>query len=98
MPRMCVTPHCNGTKIYVDDWNGYWVQTLLCDLVRRLNPYAVDAYDGVNLHPLEVLFVKVKTFMLQAAWTAPVTSQAYDRWSSHKVNRTASTVTLLYKL
>ena len=69
-----------------------------CDLERRLNPYAVDAYDGVNLHPLEVLFVKVKAFMLQAAWTAPVTSQVYDRWSSHKVSLTASTVTLLHKL
>ncbi|KAL3131963.1 hypothetical protein ABBQ38_007659 [Trebouxia sp. C0009 RCD-2024] len=45
-----------------------------------LNPYAVDAYDGINLNPLEVVFVKVKSFLLQADWTAPKMSQTYDRW------------------
>lgn len=55
-------------------------------LSRRLNPYAVDAYDGVNLNPLEVVFVKVKSFLLQGTWTSPVTSQTYDRWKSHEVS------------
>ena len=54
-------------------------------LHHRLNPYAVDAYDGINLNPLEVVFIKVKSFLLQAKWTAPVTSQTYDRWASHEV-------------
>lgn len=52
----------------------------------RLNPYAVDAYDGINLNPLEVVFVKVKGFLLQADWSAPKTSQTYDRWLSHQVS------------
>ena len=51
----------------------------------RLNPYAVDAYDGINLNPLEVVFVKVKSFLLQADWKAPKMSQTYDRWLSHQV-------------
>ncbi len=53
--------------------------------VYRLNPYAVDAYDGVNLNPLEVVFIKVKSFLLQADWPAPKISQTYDRWSTFKV-------------
>ena len=52
----------------------------------RLNPYAVDAYDGINLNPLEVVFVKVKGFVLQSDWPAPKTSQTYDRWLSHQVS------------
>ena len=52
---------------------------------HRLNPYAVDAYDGVNLNPLEVVFVKVKGFLLQTDWPAPKISQTYDRWLSHQV-------------
>ena len=55
------------------------------DSLYRLNPYKVDMYDGVNLTPLEVMFVKVKDYMLQANWAASKTSQAYDRWSSHEV-------------
>ena len=55
-------------------------------VIDRLNPYAVDAYDGINLNPLEVVFIKVKGFMLQADWTAPKASQTYDRWLSHKVS------------
>ncbi|KAA6422349.1 MAG: hypothetical protein FRX49_07819, partial [Trebouxia sp. A1-2] len=57
-----------------DNWN--------CN--AGLNPYAVDAYDGVNLNPLEVVFIKVKSFLLQADWPAPKTSQTYDRWRTFK--------------
>lgn len=58
---------------------------LILPFADRLNPYAVDAYDGINLNPLEVVFVKVKGFLLQADWTAPRMSQTYDRWLSHQV-------------
>ncbi len=51
----------------------------------RLNPYKMDMYDGVNLSPLEVVFVKVKHSMLQAGWTAPKTSQTYDKWRADEV-------------
>ena len=59
---------------------------LILFCLLRLNPYAVDAYDGINLNPLEVVFIKVKSFLLQADWTAPKMSQTYDRWSSFKVS------------
>jgi len=51
----------------------------------RLNPYKMDMYDGINLSPLEVVFVKLKDYMLQADWTTPKTSQTYDMWRSHEV-------------
>lgn len=54
-------------------------------MMCRLNPYARDAYDGINLNPLETVFVKVKSFLLQAGWPSPVMSQTYDRWSSFEV-------------
>ena len=50
-----------------------------------MNPYAEMAYDGVDLNPMEVLFVKVKTFLLQAAWVAPTWAQTYDRWLTRQV-------------
>lgn len=62
-----------------------YVEAQLACCVYRLNPYAVDAYDGVNLNPLEVVFIKVKSFLLQADWPAPKTSQTYDRWRTFKV-------------
>ena len=45
----------------------------------------MDMYDGVNLSPLEVVFVKVKRSMLQAGWTTPKTSQIYDKWRADEV-------------
>ena len=51
-----------------------------------MNPYAEMAYDGVDLNPMEVLFVKVKTFLLQAAWVAPTWAQTYDRWLTRQVS------------
>ncbi|KAL3163355.1 hypothetical protein ABBQ32_009744 [Trebouxia sp. C0010 RCD-2024] len=62
-----------------------WSDTSNWNCNGGLNPYAVDAYDGINLNPLEVVFVKVKSFLLQADWTAPKMSQTYDRWLSHQV-------------
>ena len=50
-----------------------------------INPYAEMAYDGVDLNPMEVLFVKVKSFLLQAAWVAPTWAQTYDRWLTRQV-------------
>ena len=52
----------------------------------RLDPHGVDVYDGINLNPLEVVFVKVKVSMLQADWAAPKASQTHDRWLSHQVS------------
>ena len=48
----------------------------------RLNPYAEFAYDGLLLNPLEVLFVKVKAFQMQADWMSALMAGTYDRWLS----------------
>ena len=50
--------------------------------MRRLNPYAEFAYDGLMLNPLEVLFVKVKDFQMQTDWTSALMAATYDRWQS----------------
>jgi hypothetical protein len=50
--------------------------------IRRLNPYAEFAYDGLMLNPLEVLFVKVKDFQMQTDWTSALMAATYDRWQS----------------
>lgn len=55
-------------------------------VVGRLSPDGINAYDGINLNPLEVFFTQVKVAMLQADWTAPKATQTYDRWLSHKVD------------
>ena len=51
----------------------------------RLNPYAEFAYDGIVLNPMEVVFVKVKNFAVDARWTTPHTAVTYDHWMSVKV-------------
>ena len=46
----------------------------------RLNPYAEYAYDGLALNPLEVMFIKVKGFQLQAEWASAQLASTYQRW------------------
>ncbi len=53
---------------------------------HRINPYAEDHYDGVSLNPMEVLFVKVKEFMLVANWVGPRQASRYDEWTNTKVS------------
>lgn len=52
---------------------------------RRLNPYAEYMYDGINLSPFEVMFVKIKDYLLQANWTAAATVKKYTDWAHSKV-------------
>ena len=52
----------------------------------RYNPYAHNTYDGGNLHPLEVVFVKMKDFMLDANWPAQRAAEAYDSWMTDQVS------------
>lgn len=56
-------------------------------LLRRLNPYAEFSYDGAALNPLEVLFIKVKSFTLDGEWAAPKQAVQYARWMDAEVNR-----------
>ena len=58
--------------------------------LHRLNPYDDGSSDGQPLNPLEVLFVKVKDFMLQSRWASATAAAAYDRWITDKVSDTIS--------
>ena len=58
------------------------------DVACRLNPYAEYAYDGLALNPLEVMFVKVKGFQLQADWASAQLASTYQRWLASRVRRT----------
>ena len=51
-----------------------------------LNPYADFAYDGLLLDPMEVVFVKVKRFQLEANWGSARLAAAYSRWMDQKVS------------
>lgn len=64
----------------------------------RLNPYVLDRYDGVSLHPYEVLFVKVKGFMLDAQWPTALTAVKYDTWSNAWVRACCVVHRRLHKL
>lgn len=52
---------------------------------RRENPYKENSFDGVSLNPLEVMFVKVKGYLLELDWTTATWADAIDRWMHHKV-------------
>ncbi len=53
---------------------------------RRENPYKENSFDGVSLNPLEVIFVKVKGYLLELEWTTPTLADAVDRWMHHQVD------------
>lgn len=53
--------------------------------ICRQNPYADFAYDGVMINPLEVLFVKVKSYQLESDWITSKMAQTYERWQRSKV-------------
>jgi len=38
----------------------------------------------VSLNPLEVMFVKVKGYLLELDWTTATFADAIDRWMHHK--------------
>lgn len=45
-----------------------------------LNPYSEYMYDGINLSPFEVMFVKIKDYLLDANWTNAEMAQKYTGW------------------
>ena len=52
---------------------------------NRLNPYAEHMYDGIDLSPFEIMFVKLKEFLLEANWTTATQGKKYSLWSLHQV-------------
>ena len=69
-----------------------WSNMCLCliphtaaKLTRRQNPYKEFGNDGIALNPMEVVFVKVKGFMLDGDWAMAQTAATYARWVDSKV-------------
>lgn len=54
--------------------------------LRRLNPYAEYMYDGINLSPFEVMFVKMKEYLLEANWTTATEIKKYTEWARDRVS------------
>ena len=50
-----------------------------------MNPYADFTYDGVLLNPMEVVFVKVKSFQQEANWGSARLAATYSRWMAQEV-------------
>ncbi|KAK9810073.1 hypothetical protein WJX72_004380 [[Myrmecia] bisecta] len=47
---------------------------------QGFSPYAEHHYDGLSMDPLEVVFVKVKSYLLDLKWTGSTKAAKYDRW------------------
>ena len=46
-------------------------------------------YDGIDVSPLEVVFVKVKEFLLEANWTTAAAASKYSQWIDKQVRGAA---------
>jgi hypothetical protein len=54
------------------------------------SPYKESHYDGINVDPLEVLFVKVKEQLLELRYGATLKAEKYDAWSANAAAAAAS--------
>ncbi|EIE18099.1 hypothetical protein COCSUDRAFT_34638 [Coccomyxa subellipsoidea C-169] len=54
-------------------------------LLTRQNPYDDFAYDGLMINPLEVLFVKIKSYQLESNWITSKMAITYERWHRDQV-------------
>eukprot|EP01026_Neomeris_dumetosa_P033245 TRINITY_DN2648_c1_g2_i2.p1 TRINITY_DN2648_c1_g2~~TRINITY_DN2648_c1_g2_i2.p1 ORF type:complete len:379 (-),score=31.30 TRINITY_DN2648_c1_g2_i2:28-1068(-) len=57
-----------------------WVDKVNWACNARTNPSGEYYYDGVSLHPFEVLFVKVKDHLLYNRWGFVRTAYKFDMW------------------
>ncbi len=53
--------------------------------MHRVNPYGEHFYDGISLHPFEVMFVKVKEKVLVNDWEFAVLAKKYEDWMTQQV-------------
>ncbi|GAB4817919.1 hypothetical protein N2152v2_004965 [Parachlorella kessleri] len=61
-----------------------WRQTKNWGCNAALNPYAEHMYDGIDLSPFEIMFVKLKQFLLEANWTTAAQGKKYSQWSMER--------------
>ncbi|KAL3154058.1 hypothetical protein ABBQ32_013603 [Trebouxia sp. C0010 RCD-2024] len=50
------------------------------------SPYAENHYDGLSIEPLEAVFVKVKSYLLDLQWTGPSKAVKFDEWQTAQDN------------
>ncbi|KDD73356.1 hypothetical protein H632_c2260p0, partial [Helicosporidium sp. ATCC 50920] len=58
-----------------------WRDTSVWGCNAALNPYAEHMNDGIDVSPLEVMFVKIKEYLLEANWTTAATAVKYSQWA-----------------
>lgn len=59
-----------------------WRDMSSWDCNRRVNPVVELGYDGLNLHPLEIMFVAVTTAQLSGTHTLSRLAAKVDGWVS----------------
>eukprot|EP01024_Parvocaulis_polyphysoides_P043143 TRINITY_DN39389_c0_g1_i1.p2 TRINITY_DN39389_c0_g1~~TRINITY_DN39389_c0_g1_i1.p2 ORF type:complete len:287 (+),score=18.45 TRINITY_DN39389_c0_g1_i1:393-1253(+) len=60
--------------------NVNWADQSTWACNQRTNPSGQYYYDGISLHPFEVLFVKVKDHLLYNRWEFVRTAYKFDQW------------------
>ena len=56
---------------------------------RRLTATSEFTMDGVSVDPLEVMFVKVKSYMLTSEWSFSKKAAKYQEWQQQQVRARA---------
>ena len=59
-----------------------WRDMSTWDCNRRVNPVGELAYDGINLHPTEIMFVPLTTAQLSGMHTLSHMAAKLDGWMS----------------
>ncbi|GLI58416.1 hypothetical protein VaNZ11_000118 [Volvox africanus] len=77
---------CLMTKYQNIDWRN----KLNWGCNSRSSPQSDLTYDGITLDPLEVMFVKVKDFLLQRNITYALKAAQYDLWLKNEPSRNVS--------
>lgn len=71
---------CLMTRYQGLDWRSPALHSADAPCNAGLNPLQPGFNDNVDVHPLEVMFVKVKESLLSAGWRHSVAGVAYERW------------------
>ena len=59
-----------------------WRDMSTWDCNRRINPVVDSAYDGLNLHPLEIMFVPLTSAQLSGTHTLSRVAAKLDAWQA----------------
>ena len=54
----------------------------------RVNPLSEFKYDGLSVHPYEVMFVPMSTVAIENGWSFAKLAAQYETWMSLQVGKT----------